>query len=134
MNPISSNPPHTVRRSPLTSFEAAHAGAAQHWLNGERLRTYSLVALTCYAVFLHSSTCTGPSGSTGPTSARWRLDFLPFWSASFLALHRHAIDAYNVVALTAVETDAISRDPGILPWLYPPTLPAGGVSAGAAAV
>lgn len=120
MNPISSNPPHTVRRSPLTSFEAAHVRRGQHWLNGERLRTYSLVALVCYGVFLLVYLYR-TEWQHRPDFGPLAMDFLPFWSASFLALHHHAIDAYNVVALTAVETDAIARDPGVLPWLYPPT-------------
>src|SRR5580698_2736135 len=103
MNPISSNPPHTVRRSPLTSFEAAHVRRGQHWLNGERLRTYSLVALVCYGVFLLVYLYR-TEWQHRPDFGPLAMDFLPFWSASFLALHHHAIDAYNVVALTAVET------------------------------
>ena len=113
MNPISSNPQHTVQRSPLTSIEAAHAPRGQHWLNSERLRIYSLVALVCYGVFLLIYLYR-TEWQHRPDFGPLALDFLPFWSASFLALHHHAIDAYNVVALTAVETDAIARDPGVL--------------------
>jgi hypothetical protein len=120
MNPISSNGLHPVRHSPLTSFQTSHALRGQHWLNGERLRTYSLVALASYALFLLVYLYR-VEWQHRPDFGPLAMDFLPFWSASFLALHRHAIDAYNVIALTAVETEAISRDPGILPWLYPPT-------------
>jgi hypothetical protein len=109
-----------VRHSPLTSFQTSHALRGQHWLNGERLRTYSLVALASYALFLLVYLYR-VEWQHRPDFGPLAMDFLPFWSASFLALHRHAIDAYNVIALTAVETEAISRDPGILPWLYPPT-------------
>jgi hypothetical protein len=120
MNPISSNPQHTVQRSPLTSIEAAHAPRGQHWLNSERLRIYSLVALVCYGVFLLVYLYR-TEWQHRPDFGPLALDFLPFWSASFLALHHHVIDAYNLVALTAVETNVISHDPGVLPWLYPPT-------------
>lgn len=123
MNPTSSNAVRLVRhRTPgvYQAAYAAHASRRPHWLNGERLRTYALVALACYGVFFAVylyRTEWQHRADFGPLA----LDFLPFWSASFLALHRHAIDAYNLVTLTAVETDAISRSPGILPWLYPPT-------------
>jgi hypothetical protein len=49
------------------------------------------------------------------------LDFLPFWSASHLALQGHAVDAYNFAVLEKIESGAISHQVGILPWLYPPT-------------
>lgn len=94
----------------------------QHWLNAERLRLYSFVVLFCYGLFiairlfrivwLHREI--GPVGG----------DFLPFWSTSYLAIHGHAIDAYNVKLLTAVEVRTMpyfGKTGGLLPWVYPPT-------------
>ncbi|MGF6726247.1 hypothetical protein P3T43_005636 [Paraburkholderia sp. GAS41] len=120
MNPSSSNPLNSWRRSSLSASQNAAAMRGQHWLTGARLRTYSLVALACYGLFLMVYLYR-TEWQHRPDFGPLAMDFLPFWSASFLALHRHAIDAYNLVALTAVETQAISREPGILPWLYPPT-------------
>jgi Glycosyltransferase family 87 len=117
MNPTSSNAVRLARRR---AARAAHAMRRQHWLNGERLRTYALVALVCYGVFF-AVYLYRTEWQHRPDFGPLALDFLPFWSASFLALHHHAIDAYNLAALTAVETEAISHSPGILPWLYPPT-------------
>jgi hypothetical protein len=126
MNLISLNPLRYARharhahRSRLTALPAAHAARRQHWLNGERLWTYGLAALVCYVsfvlVYLYRTEWQHRS-DFGPLAQ----DFLPFWSASYLALHHHAIDAYNTVVLTKVETAAISRAPGLLPWLYPPS-------------
>lgn len=120
MNPISPNPLRAMRPSPLHASRTPHAPRGQHWLDSGRLRTYSLVALACYALFLLVYLYR-TEWQHRPDFGPLAMDFLPFWSASFLALHRHAIDAYNLAALTAVETAAIARAPGILPWLYPPT-------------
>jgi len=120
MNPISPNPLRAMRPSPLHASRTPHAPRGQHWLDSGRLRTYSLVALACYALFLLVYLYR-TEWQHRPDFGPLAMDFLPFWSASFLALHRHAIDAYNLAALTTVETEAIARAPGMLPWLYPPT-------------
>lgn len=120
MNPITSTAVRLSGRRASRAYRAAHTADRPHWLGGERLRTYALAALACYGMFL-AVYLYRTGWQHRPDFGPLALDFLPFWSASWLALHRHALDAYNLVALTAVETDAISRSPGILPWLYPPT-------------
>jgi len=122
MNPLLSRKPLTHPRRlqtvPLADFPAAR----QHWLNSERLRLYPAVLLACYLVFvvIRVYYLVWRHEAVGPLAG----DFLPFWSASYLALHGHAVDAYNVNALTAVELHAMpyfSKVGGIMPWLYPPT-------------
>jgi hypothetical protein len=91
-----------------------------HWLNAGRLQFYSKGALICYAAWI----------AIYFYKAVWlrheyinplALDFLPFWSSSYLALHGHAVDAYNLSILEKIESNAISHPVGILPWLYPPS-------------
>ncbi|MDE1004263.1 MAG: glycosyltransferase family 87 protein [Paraburkholderia fungorum] len=103
---------------------SAHPRSASraHWLDSRRLSLYSLAALACYAVFLavYLYRVLWQQRADFPPLA---MDFLPFWSASFLAQHGHAVDAYNLKALTDVEMGAAPyfRTMGsILPWLYPP--------------
>ncbi|APD13292.1 glycosyltransferase family 87 protein [Pandoraea pulmonicola] len=95
-----------------------------HWLTLERVRLYAAVALVCQVIVgicwiahIHFDT----TGKLDPLA----LDFLPFWSAAWMALQGHATDAYNVVALTRVEImaePAMAQVDGIMPWLYPPTV------------
>ncbi|MGV2290633.1 glycosyltransferase family 87 protein [Trinickia sp. YCB016] len=123
MSSISTRDTAMARSPLLAESPTACATRRPHWLNGERLRTYSIVTLACYAMFVLIYLFRALYWERGelPPLA---MDFLPFWSTSFLALHGHAVDAYNVKLLTAVETSAISYPHdggGILAWLYPPT-------------
>ena len=98
------------------------AAAGTHWLDLKRLSTYTSVALVCYvAVFvIYLYRVVWQQLADFPPMA---MDILPFWSASFLALHGHAVDAYNIRTLTGVEMSASPyfRTMGaLLPWLYPP--------------
>jgi hypothetical protein len=93
-----------------------------HWLDSKRLSRYSIAALICYAIFLtvYLYRVMWQQRADFPPLG---MDFLPFWSASFLVQHGHAVDAYNLKALTDVEMAAAPyfRTMGsILPWLYPP--------------
>lgn len=109
----------------LSSHElpaSAPATGRSHWLNRQRLSIYASVALVCYvAVFIiYLYRTVWQQLADFPPIA---LDILPFWSASLLALQGHAVDAYNIKTLTAVEMSASPyfRTMGsVLPWLYPP--------------
>ncbi|PMS38894.1 DUF2029 domain-containing protein [Trinickia symbiotica] len=84
------------------------------------MRLYSIVVMTCYAVWLavyFYKAVWHPHEYISPLA----IDFLPFWSSSSLALHGHAADAYNLAVLEKIESGAIGHSVGILPWLYPPT-------------
>jgi hypothetical protein len=92
----------------------------QHWLCADRLSFYSVGVLVCYGVWLavyFFKAVWYPREYIHPLA----LDFLPFWSASQLALHGHAGDAYNQAIIEQIERAAIHHEVGVLPWLYPPT-------------
>ncbi|RKP43820.1 DUF2029 domain-containing protein [Trinickia fusca] len=99
---------------------AASPTRRPHWLDSERLRLYPAVVLICYLVwvliYLYKAVW-HPHEYISPLA----IDFLPFWSSSYLALHGHAADAYNLGVLGNVEQNALAHTVGLLPWLYPPT-------------
>ena len=117
--------PHAFRHAPsksrpLPALQMAGPRRRPHWLNANRLRLYPLVVFACFALFVaiylfRLNTQSGISPLM--------VDFLPFWSAAVMALQGHAVDAYNVHALSLIEIGAMphfATVDGILPWLYPP--------------
>ncbi|CAN7427867.1 glycosyltransferase family 87 protein [Paraburkholderia hospita] len=122
MNSIFSHKPSARGRPISLELPVAQAARRPHWINATRLRLYPMVALTCYLIFLVIYVYRAvwlQRADVGPLA----MDFLPIWSASFLAMHGHAPDAYNLHALSVVEFNTVpysSTIGGILPWLYPP--------------
>jgi hypothetical protein len=92
--------------------------AKRHWLNEGRVITYSKVFL-----FLNIATLVGIFIYSKIDSVRAVIggDFLVFWSASNMALHGHAADAYEVSKLLVALQSTV---PGLgnvpLFWAYPP--------------
>ena len=115
----------SAQRRPLAvGCELPEAGDRhpKHWLDYGRLRAYSIVVLLCYVIvalgYLVFLARHHPDFRPPAT------DVLPFWSASYLTLHGHAAEAYNMQSITAVELavlPSIGKMGGFLPWLYPPT-------------
>ena len=103
-----------------TFFERLYGESAAHWLNADRLQFYSIGALISYAaaaaIYLFQAVWM-PHEYISPLA----IDFLPFWSASHLALQGHAVDAYNFAVLGKIESAAVGHPTGILLWLYPPS-------------
>lgn len=99
---------------------SGHASQRRHWLTRQRLYAYAGALLIIYvlspcASVLHASWTHHLSpGNIGR-------DYVAFWGASHLALHGHAIDAYSLKAMGAVEKSVVPALKGTLPWLYPPT-------------
>lgn len=95
-------------------------GKKRHWLTRQRVRAYAGALVIIYvlaplASFLHSNwTHLLLPGTLAQ-------DYLAFWSASHLALQHHAMDAYTVKTIGAVEHSAVKDFINFLPWLYPPT-------------
>ncbi len=94
-----------------------------HWLDTERMRLYSCVALLCYAVFLgfwmFRAWILNVPGVLSPGA-----DFVVFWSAARVALEHGAAAPYNLDLLQAKELATVPEalaGGGELPWLYPPT-------------
>lgn len=92
-----------------------------HWLSPRHLSFYSIVVLVFYAAlagtYLYRTLCLHDA------SLNWvHQDFAVFWSATHLAVHGHALAAYDVRQLAQLEAQTLHvRLGGLLPWLYPPT-------------
>lgn len=119
---MNANPQTNVQAAAMAALTSVlrRMNGADHWLTAERLRFYSAGALICYVLWLmiyFYKAVWFPREYINPLS----LDFLPFWSASHLALQGRAVDAYDMAILEQIESAAISHPIGILPWLYPPT-------------
>ncbi|QBQ98318.1 glycosyltransferase family 87 protein [Paraburkholderia pallida] len=109
--------------TPTTRAVATNASRSHrtgHWLDRRRIRLYACTVLLFYAivalVYAYRTLW-----QHRPDFGTIALDYLPVWSASHLALHGQALDAYNQAVLASVERAAIAQPVGILPWLYPPT-------------
>jgi len=110
----------TAKTMASTFWQRLGGERGAHWLTTDRLNFYSVGALICYLCFYAiyiARTMLEPPGHMSPLA----IDFVPFWSAAHLALAGHAVDAYNFAVLEQVERAALSHDPGVLPWLYPPS-------------
>jgi hypothetical protein len=103
-----------------TSSEQQSVGKKRHWLTRQRVRAYAGALFIIYllaplASFLHSN------WTHLLLPGMLAQDYLAFWSASHMALQGHAIDAYSVKMIGAVEHSVIKNLTSFLPWLYPPT-------------
>jgi hypothetical protein len=110
----------SVRTSASTFVERLRGERAAHWLTADRLQLYSVGALICFTLFV-SIYLVRAIWMSHEYMTPLAVDFVPFWSASHLALHGHAVDAYNFEVLHKVESAALARPAGILLWLYPPS-------------
>lgn len=110
----------TVRAAVTTFVERLRGEHARHWLTADRLRFYSAGALVCFTLFV-SIYLVRVMWTSHEYLTPLAVDFIPFWSASHLALHGHAVDAYNFEVLHKLESAALSHPAGILLWLYPPS-------------
>ncbi|QRQ86756.1 glycosyltransferase family 87 protein [Cupriavidus oxalaticus] len=124
-----------------TTGRSLYAAADTHWLDGERFRLYTKVALLCYVLYFGGWTLRAcvlkVPGVFAPGA-----DFVVFWSAARLALTQGAAAPYDHDLLRQMELAAVpglAIGDGVLPWLYPPTyllyvLPLGLLSYGMATV
>ena len=110
----------TVRTGVSTFVERLRGEVAPHWMTGDRLHFYSVGALICFGIFV-SIYLVRVTWTSREYLSPLAMDFVAFWSASHLALHGHAADAYNFAVLEKIESAALSHPAGILPWLYPPS-------------
>ncbi|EHP40641.1 hypothetical protein OR16_24285 [Cupriavidus basilensis OR16] len=95
----------------------------EHWLNSERVRLYSAVALLAYAIFFSIWIWRACLSSQGHASL-FGGDFVAFWSAAQLAMNGNPTGAYDDATLRLVEIaamPALASAGGTLPWLYPPS-------------
>lgn len=122
MNPLAPPKLQVYRKAHRAVLPVACAARKPYWLDNTRLCIYSGMALIGSLTFFTIYVCHLFSQQHADLSPL-AMDFLPIWSASLLALNGHAVEAYNVNALSAVEMATVPyfrTIGGILPWLYPP--------------
>ncbi|WP_296225389.1 glycosyltransferase family 87 protein [Ralstonia sp. UBA689] len=97
--------------------------AAGHWLDRERVRVYSIVALVCYAAYF-GIWCVRADVLKVDGVFPLGGDFVVFWSAAQLTLQGTPLGVYDFATLHALEVATvplIATNHAILPWFYPPT-------------
>jgi len=97
----------------------SHAPSQQkrHWLTPERVRLYAWASLAVTGITIGRLYYYAAIGIAVPGG----YDFADFWSASWLALHGQAIQAYDYKTLLKVAVTISPELSVIGPWLYPPT-------------
>jgi len=96
------------------------AGAG-HWLNGERIRVYSLMIVAIFAVILLGWVARSLPLLVDPRGKPIGADFMSYWSAARLALDGRAEAAFEGAAIALVQHQAVPFLPNIwYPWHYPP--------------
>jgi hypothetical protein len=89
------------------------------WLTGDRAASLArLLALVLFCSLAGAGVLIFMSYTAAKPMA---LDFDAFWAASKLAVHGHAAQAYDNVAIEATERAATDMAPGYLAFYYPPS-------------
>jgi hypothetical protein len=88
------------------------------WLNGRRVRAYSVIVLIA-TVGVGVVRVAMALAGTGPLGFELTSDYLSFWAASHLALSGHALDVYSIDRHWAAQREVIA-DAGYSAFLYPP--------------
>jgi glycosyl transferase family 87 len=93
-----------------------------HWLDAQRIRVYSWMIVTIFAVVYVVWLGLSLPGLVDPHGKPFGYDFMAYWSAARLALAGRAAGAYDEQLLGAVQHLVVPSAPGIVfPWHYPPT-------------
>lgn len=93
-----------------------------HWLNAERVRVYSWLAVVIFAIVVVGWLALSLPALVDPRGKPFGYDFMAYWSAARLALAGHPETAFAENVIGAVQHAAVPSLPGIIfPWHYPPT-------------
>jgi len=105
---------------PKVRNDAAAGTREDAVFTADRVRIYS-IALVAGAMILPTMMFMRGVWLVNPAGAGLPIDFLSFWSAGHLALGGHALDAYDFVALRAVEAQTVGVPfEGFFSWFYAP--------------
>ncbi|WP_232833632.1 glycosyltransferase family 87 protein [Paraburkholderia kururiensis] len=122
MKPLARHALSPAWNRPLVELPVAGPRRRPHWLGLRRVRIYAAAVLACQLLFagiyLYRLYVLRHPGLS-PLA----LDFLPTWSASWLALHGHGCEAWQLDRLAVIEqgvVPSLRETGGQLPWLYPP--------------
>ncbi|ANH74484.1 hypothetical protein ACS15_0718 [Ralstonia insidiosa] len=112
---------HTLRTG--NHANPPEAAATRYWVNAHTVRIGSTIMLFLILVIFAAGAWVS-DGFTDKRITGVGSDFSVFWSASYIALHDSALQAYNLdrmmVVIHQFGTLASGSD-RLLPWLYPPT-------------
>jgi hypothetical protein len=98
------------------------AASPPHWLNAERVRVYSWMIVTIFAIVFIVWVGRSLPDLVDPRGKPIGCDFMAFWSAAQLALAGRPEAAFDETAITAIQHAAVPFLPNIwIPWPYPPT-------------
>lgn len=95
-----------------------HEGSAA-WLNAARVRGYSLILLSLYAIAIAAWIALSHNG-IDPNGKPLGTDFTSFYAAGSLALEGRATDAYDAALHLARERQLFGVDTPYYGWFYPP--------------
>lgn len=96
--------------------------ARAHWLNADRTFGYAKVFMAWYILVFIGIVVLSKNGlMPKPEGMPVGTDFIAFWGASYLALHGHAADAYELANLFAAQQVAVPASTAVYAWSYPPT-------------
>jgi hypothetical protein len=94
---------------------------AEHWLNAERVRVYSWMIVTIFAVVFIVWIGVSLPNLVDPRGKPVGYDFMAFWSAARLALAGRPEAVFDGPTIAAVQHAAVPFLPNIwFPWHYPP--------------
>lgn len=118
---VSDNPAHRASRLYSSPFSRPLQGPPR-WLDAQRIRAYAAFVLLVNIGFFSLRIAYGwvrPIPGISPPG--W--DFAVFWSASSLALHGPAVNAFDTALIEpiALPLQNMLPTPFVTPWTYPPT-------------
>ncbi|MBK4733825.1 glycosyltransferase family 87 protein [Noviherbaspirillum pedocola] len=95
-------------------------GESRHWLNAERVTSYSKIFIALYIAIAIGWVAMSREGIS-PNGKPLGYDFITFWSASYTWLHGDPADAYDLSKLFEVQKLAVAGTTTPFAWFYPPT-------------
>lgn len=101
-------------------MQQIHVPAKSHWLNHDRVSTYSRLFIYLYLI-IGAGWIAFLKEGLDPLGKPFGYDFITFWSASYAWLHGAAADAYDVLKLFRIEQLAVPGNTKAFAWFYPPT-------------
>jgi hypothetical protein len=91
-----------------------------HWLDRERLTVYPRIFVALWLIIAAGWIFLSKDG-VGRNGKPLGWDFIAFWASSYMSLTGHAVDAFNVPMVFAVEKIAVPASKVEFSWYYPPT-------------
>ncbi len=106
----------------MTEKDKDRSAIDGHWLNAERIRVYSTLVVSIFAITMVWWTARSLPGLVDPRGKPVGYDFIAFWSAARLAIEGRPEAAYDWFAIRAAHRLAVPNiGEKVFLWHYPPT-------------